>query len=168
MSDRLEVKAQIAVDEAGTITGLAWPFGTPDKVGDTIRKGAFRVVVDDLPMLYAHNPDDLVGTWDEVKETNEGLVVKGHLHVKESVRARAVRGLVQGGLVTGLSICFKAREAVRTGRTRVISALDLLEISLVRNPSHPRAQIISAKAGTAAVEIAEAINRATAALRSER
>jgi HK97 family phage prohead protease len=163
--DKLEIKATIAVDDAGTITGMAWPFGSPDSVGDLIEKGAFNIVVADLPMLLAHDPEQPVGLWDEVKETNEGLQVKGRLFIEESRRAKSVRGLIQGGLITGLSIGFKTTASTKRGSNRIISALDLHEISVVRNPAHPRARISSAKDANAA--IAEAINRATMALRTK-
>ncbi len=39
--DRLEFKSVLTVDDAGTISGVAWPFGTPDRVGDVIDRGAF-------------------------------------------------------------------------------------------------------------------------------
>ena len=29
MIERIEVKAQFTADDAGAITGIAWPFGTP-------------------------------------------------------------------------------------------------------------------------------------------
>jgi HK97 family phage prohead protease len=161
--DRLEIKAAITVDDAGTITGMAWPFGSADSSNDIITKGAFSFAVTELPMLFGHNPDDLIGTWNEASETAEGLVTKGKLHM-EQPRARAVHGLIKGGLVTGLSIGFKTKASTRQGRNRVISALDLYEISVVKNPLHPRARIISAKSDTTALAIAEAINRATAAL----
>jgi HK97 family phage prohead protease len=93
--DKIEVKATLSVDEVGTISGIAWPFGSADSVGDIITKGAFNVAVTDLPMLLGHNPHDLIGTWNEVRETEDGLAVKGKLHIAESERARAVRGLVQ-------------------------------------------------------------------------
>ncbi|MBN8966790.1 MAG: HK97 family phage prohead protease, partial [Rhizobiales bacterium] len=80
-----------------------------------------------------------------------------------SPRARAVRGLIKGGLVSGLSIGFRTKAASQQGRNRVISALDLFEISVVRNPAHPRARVSSAKNATAA--IAEAITRAAVALK---
>ena len=41
MTDRIEIKAQLSVDDAGEITGIAWPFGSADRVGDVIQKGAF-------------------------------------------------------------------------------------------------------------------------------
>src|SRR5947209_5760816 len=107
--DKLEIKAAIAVDDAGTITGTAWPFGSPDRVGDLIEKGAFNLAVTDLPMLLAHDPEQPIGLWDEVRETNDGLQVKGRLFIEESRRARTVRGLIQGGLITGLSIGFKTK-----------------------------------------------------------
>jgi uncharacterized protein len=163
--DKLEIKAAITVDEVGTITGTAWPFGSADRVGDIIEKGAFNIAVADLPMLLAHDPEQPVGLWDEVCETNDGLQVKGRLFVDESRRARSVRGLIQGGLMTGLSIGFRTKASTKRGSNRIISALDLHEISVVRNPAHPRARISSAKDATAA--LAEAINRAAVALRTQ-
>lgn len=161
--DRLEVKASLAVDEAGVITGTAWPFGSPDSVGDIITKGAINVAVDDLPMLFGHNPDDLIGTWDEVKQTDEGLIVKGKVHL-ESQRARSALALVKSELVKGLSIGFRTKTSTKQGRNRVITALDLFEVSLVRNPSHPRARVTSAKSLNSAAVVADAINRARVAL----
>ena len=163
--NKVEIKASLAVDDAGVITGIAWPFGSPDSVGDIITKGAFNVAVSDLPMLFQHDPADLVGTWEEVRETDEGLAVKGKLHLAESARARAVRGLVQGKLIEGLSIGFRTKASARQGSNRVISALDLFEISLVRNPSHPKARVTSAKQFNSAEAIAAAINSAAAQIR---
>lgn len=165
--DRLEIKASLNVSDTGEITGNAWPFAEPDSMGDVIIKGAFATIPADLPMLYRHDPDDLVGTWAEVKPTDDGLMVKGQLHLDQP-RARSVRSLLTSGLVSGLSIGFRTIEAKQQGRNRVISALDLVECSLVRNPSHPRARITSAKSMNVAVAIAEAINRATAAFTTTR
>ena len=50
--DKLEIKATLSVNDAGEITGNAWPFGEPDSVGDVITKGAFGAVSADLPMLF--------------------------------------------------------------------------------------------------------------------
>ena len=162
--DNLEIKAAIAVSEAGEITGTAWPFAAgPDRVGDLIEKGAFSVAVADLPMLLAHDPEQPIGLWEDVRETAEGLQVKGRLFIDESKRARAVRGLIHGGLIGGLSIGFVTKAATMRGRNRLITALDLKEISVVRHPAHPRARIASAKSNASA--FAEAIYRAAEALR---
>ncbi len=153
MTERLEIKSTLAVSEEGEITGNAWPFGSADSVGDIITRGAINVV-----------GTDLLGTWDEVKQTDEGLIVKGRLHV-DRPRARSVLAMVKSGLVSGLSIGFKAKSWTHQGRNRVIAALDLFEVSIVRNPSHPKARVLSAKESNSAAAIAEAIHRATAQLR---
>jgi len=159
----LEIKATLSVTDAGEITGIAWPFGEPDSANDIITKGAFNLAVPELPMLFGHNPDDLIGNWTEAKETADGLVVKGKMHMDQP-RVRAVHSLIKGELIKGLSIGFKTKASTQRGRNRVISALDLYEISVVRNPSHPRARIVSAKNYDAVLAAADLIKRFTAAL----
>ncbi|MDS9467938.1 phage major capsid protein [Paracoccus sp. MBLB3053] len=144
--DRIEIKAQISVDEAGAITGIAWPFGSADRVGDVIERGAFSKALPPLPMLASHDQKDTVGVWDEIAETSEGLTVKGRLLVNDVQRAAEVRSLIQAGALRGLSIGFASRKALpRKGGGRVISDLELLEISVVAVPAHPGARITSAK-----------------------
>ncbi|WP_306225751.1 phage major capsid protein [Bosea beijingensis] len=146
MSERLEIKAALAVDDAGTITGTAWPFGSPDRVGDVIEKGAFGAPAK-LPMLFAHDQAQAIGVWESITETDAGLTVKGRLLIDDVARAREVRALVQAGAVSGLSIGFVSQKAVARARGgRTISKLDLHEISIVSVPCHPGAQIQSIKA----------------------
>lgn len=163
----LELKASVSVDEAGTITGTAWPFGTADRMGDVIEPGAFKGVKGPLPMLAFHRPDDPVGVWTEITETAKGLIVKGRLLIEDLARAREVRALVQSRAVGGLSIGFitKKAEARRDGG-RTIKSVELVEVSLVSVPAHPGARVSSAKTAAEAIRIAEAINRAAAALRA--
>ncbi|WP_423207642.1 phage major capsid protein [Paracoccus yeei] len=143
---RIEFKAQFSVDEAGAVTGIAWPFGTPDRVGDVIERGAFAKALPPLPMLASHDQKDTVGVWDEIAETAEGLTVKGRLLVNDVQRAAEVRSLIQAGALRGLSIGFATRKALpRKGGGRTISDLELLEISVVAVPAHPSARITSAK-----------------------
>lgn len=150
MIDRLEVKASFSVDDTGTITGLAWPFGTPDRVGDVIEKGAFTTR-DSLPMLFAHDQAQVIGVWDQIAETPDGLTVKGRLLIDDVERAREVRAMIREKAVTGISIGFVTKSAKPRQRGRTITALDLHEISVVAVPCHPGAQITSIKAadGTA-------------------
>ncbi|MDR4306574.1 HK97 family phage prohead protease [Chelatococcus sambhunathii] len=164
--NRLEIKAALAVDDAGAITGLAWPFGTPDRVGDMIEPGSFKSAALPLPMLFAHDPAQTVGVWESAVETSQGLEVKGRLLIEGVERAREVRALVTAGAVGGLSIGFSTRKAApRRGGGRTITDLDLVEISLVSVPCHPRARITAAKDASTALAIAEAITRAASALR---
>jgi len=164
--DRLEVKATLSVTDAGEITGTAWPFNAgPDSVGDLITKGAFGTIPADLPMLFGHDPADLIGTWTETAETSDGLVTKGKLHMDQP-RARAVLSMIKSKLITGLSIGFRTKASSKQGRNRVISALDLAEISVVRNPAHPKARITAAKSNDTAIAVAAIIDRFAAAIRT--
>jgi uncharacterized protein len=70
--------------------------------------------------------------------------------------------MVKSGLVSGLSIGFKTKSSTQQGRNRVIAALDLYEISVVRNPAHPRARITNAKTYDTAEAVAAIIRRFTA------
>lgn len=144
MSDRIETKAQITVSEEGAIEGLAWIFSDPDRVGDMIGKGAFTTPAT-LPMLFSHDQAQVIGVWDEIKETAEGLSVKGRLLVDDVERAREVRAMIRAKAVNGLSIGFVTRNAKRHAKGRMITAADLHEISVVAVPCHPGAQITSLK-----------------------
>lgn len=163
--DRLDLTTkQLAVDEDGTIEGIAWPYATPDRAGDIIKKGAVRVPVAQLPMLRNHDTDLLIGLWETIEEREDGLHVKGRLDLK-SMMARGVRSQILTGRLNGLSIGFRPQSSHRSGRNRILSAIELVEVSIVREPSHPDARITHSKSFDAARGIAEAINRATAALK---
>jgi HK97 family phage major capsid protein/HK97 family phage prohead protease len=151
MTDFLEIKAALTVDDTGEISGIAWPFDTPDRVGDVIEKGAITAPAT-VPMLFAHDQSQTIGVWDQITQTAEGLTVKGRLLVDDVERAREVRAMIKARAVTGLSIGFVTKSAKpRRNGGRTISALDLHEISVVAVPCHPGAQITSIKAadGTA-------------------
>lgn len=154
MTDRLEIKAALTVDDAGTITGIAWPFGSPDRVGDVIEKGAINSP-EVLPMLFAHDQAQVIGVWDQIEETPDGLSVKGRLLVDDVERAREVRAMIRTKAVSGLSIGFRTKAAKPRQRGRTITALDLHEISVVAVPSHPGAQITSVKAADGTAELKE-------------
>ncbi len=144
MTDRIEVKAALSVTDAGEITGIAWPFGSADRVGDVIKKGAFTSP-ENLPMLFAHDQAQVIGVWDQITETDEGLTVKGRLLVDDVERAREVRAMIRTKAVSGLSIGFVTKQHKRHTKGRTITAAALHEISVVAVPCHPGAQITSIK-----------------------
>jgi HK97 family phage prohead protease len=163
---RLGLEVKLDVDDAGRVEGIAWPFGSADRMGDEISMGAFKAARAPLPMLFAHDQRDAVGVWDSIAEDAKGLRVRGRLLVDEVARAREVRALLREGAVRGLSIGFITRKAAsRPGGGRTITALDLHEISIVPVPAHPGARVTTAKAEHAA-SIIRALHRAAAALRA--
>lgn len=151
MTDHIEVKAHLTATDGGEITGTAWPFGSADRVGDTILKGAFDQPAS-LPMLFAHDQAQVIGVWDQITETDTGLSVKGRLLVDDVERAREVRAMIRAGAVTGLSIGFVTTDATRTTKGRNIAKLALHEISVVAVPCHPGAQITSLKSQSTIME----------------
>ena len=145
--DRFEIKASLAVDEAGTITGLASIFGTADLGGDIVHKGAFLGTMPPIPMLASHDQTDVVGVWDELTETPQGLAVKGRLLVADVKRAGEVRALIIAGAMGGLSIGYvPTSKKARVGGGRDLFRVDLKEISIVAVPMHPDAKITAVKA----------------------
>ena len=163
MTVQLDCKADLSVSDAGEISGIAWPFGTADRIGDMIEKGAFASVALPVTMLFGHDQNDPIGVWTEAQEHPDGLHLKGRLLVDDVARAREVRALVKSGAVRGISIGFITRKAnARPGGGRTISQLELLEASLVAIPMHPGARVTSAKSAVQALAIADAINRASA------
>lgn len=164
--ERAFIETKILGTDDGTISGLAWKFGTPDRIGDWIEPGAFKGAKLPIPMLFGHDMNDPVGTWDHAEEKADGLHLTGKLLVDEVVRAREVRALVKSGAVRGLSIGFITRKAsARTGGGRTIKSLELLEASLVTIPMHPGARVTSAKSAVQALQLVSALNRATAQMR---
>lgn len=165
--DRFFLETKVAATDSGEISGIAWPFGKPDRVGDNITKGAFANAKMPLPMLFGHDGNDPVGAWSEAAETDEGLLLKGRLLVDDVGRAREVASLVKAGAVRGISIGFITKKASpRKGGGRDISELELLEASLVTVPMHPGARVTSAKSAVEAIRIAAAIERAARAFRT--
>lgn len=145
--DRLEFKAAFTADDTGLVEGKAWDFTSADRVGDVIEPAAFAGAIGkSLPMLFAHDQAQVVGTWDSVSVEADGLKVKGRLLVDDVARAKEVRALVRAKSVTGLSVGFLTKKAApRKGGGRTISDLDLMEVSLVAIPAHPNAQVTQIK-----------------------
>lgn len=121
--DRLFIETKVLADDAGAISGLAWKFGAPDRIGDWIEPGAFKGAKLPIPMLFGHDMNDPVGTWDAAEEKADGLHIAGKLLVDDVARAREVRALVKSGAVRGLSIGFITKKAqARPGGGRTIKS----------------------------------------------
>ncbi|SLN20041.1 Caudovirus prohead protease [Roseivivax jejudonensis] len=163
--DRVYLETKLDASDDGNIEGMAWPYEKADRIGDMIAKGAFTGTSLPLPMLFGHDQNDPVGTWDEADDGGEGLRLKGRLLVDDVVRAREVRALVRAGAVRGISIGFRTKKAApRRGGGRTISELELLEASLVTIPMHPGARVTSAKTAVRALTLAAELQRAAAQL----
>lgn len=125
---------------SGVFSGYASLFNERDGSGDIVMPSAFhasllRRPAEDIRMLFQHNPAEPVGTWLEVRETDRGLYVLGRLN-KNVQRGRELLALLEGGGIDGLSIGFKtiAARKDKTSGARLLTKIDLWEISLVTFP----------------------------------
>jgi len=121
--------------------GYAAVFDLPDRGGDVVRRGAFRLA-GPVPLLWQHAGKP-VGTIERLAEDGRGLRVIGR------VETPALAAALAQGAVTGLSFGYRVTEA-RGHVRREIKALDLLEISLVASPMQPLARVHAVAPGAAA------------------
>lgn len=113
--------------------GYAALFGRVDQGGDVVRAGAFGRLRADVPLLWEHK-GAAIGRVEMLAEDRRGLRVIGTIS-----DGRAAR-LVAAGRVTGLSFGYRVRSA-RGSAPRELTALDLVEVSLVAFPMQPAARV---------------------------
>lgn len=145
---KLEIKAEVSIDDAGTVTGIAWPFGKPDTYGDLIEPTAFKFAPE-VPMIMEHDQRQVVGIWNNHEVTDKGLEVKGRLFVEGVTPAKEARRHLVAGSMSGLSIGYHLHEhKARPEGGRVLTDLTITEISLCRRPVHPDARTTEVKSIT--------------------
>ncbi|MEC9433038.1 MAG: HK97 family phage prohead protease [Pseudomonadota bacterium] len=140
------------VADDGRIEGYASLFGVSDQSGDVVEPGAFaaslaatRAARRSVKLLWQHDPAQPIGVWDQVREDDRGLRVRGRL-LTEVRRGAEALSLLRAGAVDGLSIGYRALKAGRApGGGRLLQAVELWEVSLVTFPMLPEARASAAK-----------------------
>jgi HK97 family phage prohead protease len=148
----------VEVDGALEISGYASLFGLQDQGGDVVLKGAYETSLKALKakgcsvkMLWQHDPAQPIGVWDEVREDTRGLYVKGRL-LLDIEKGREAAALIEAGAIDGLSIGYRTvrsqmGRAEKSGpqkdgkSVRLLSELELWEVSLVTFPMLPEARV---------------------------
>jgi len=161
---RLEVKftslGRVERGPDGTaIEGYASLFGRLDQGGDVVQPGAYAASLKRLSadgrrvkMLWQHDPGRPIGVWDEVREDERGLFVKGRI-LPDVAQGREAAALVAAGAIDGLSIGYRTVTSERDSKgRRVLHELDLWEVSLVTFPMLPEARV-----GAKSDEVAEGL-----------
>ncbi|PYG34577.1 HK97 family phage prohead protease [Pelagimonas varians] len=140
--------ADVTLVEGTKIEGYASLFGACDQGGDVVTKGAYARSLTKLSgdqravkMLWQHDPAQPIGIWDEVREDDRGLYVKGRL--LESVeRGREAAALIEAGAIDGLSIGYRTVKSSKNDKgQRLLNELELWEVSLVTFPMLPSARV---------------------------
>jgi HK97 family phage prohead protease len=129
------------------IEGYASLFWTRDLNDDVTAAGAFaaslrRTGPEGLRMLHQHDSRAPIGVWDLAQEDHRGLFVRGRI-LGLTPEARLCAALVRAGALDGLSIGFRTLKARadESGRLRVLTEVELWEVSIVTFPMLPKARI---------------------------
>jgi HK97 family phage prohead protease len=162
MTDKCDTKLELKfLAETGVFEGYASVFNVVDQVDDKIAAGAFKESLTAHhksgrfpPLLWQHNTGVPIGAWREMREDSHGLYVKGELFVHDIAQAREAYKLLKENVVNGLSIGYRTRQAHREKKSgvRVLTKLDLLEVSLVTFPANEMARVSSVKNRDAAFQ----------------
>jgi HK97 family phage prohead protease len=136
-------------DANGEFEGYASVFSVVDQGMDVVAPGAFRKSLGSgrkVKMLWQHDQGQMIGVWDEIKEDERGLFVKGRL-LKDVRRGAEAITLMRAGALDSMSIGYRTIEASSEaeGRVRKLSEIDLFEISLVTFPMLQEAQVTAMK-----------------------
>lgn len=121
------------------IAGYASLWGVADLNGDVVQRGAFadsliKTGAEGVRMLWQHDGRVVVGRWERMIEDERGLFVEGVIG-DWSAEARMARAVCGSGAVDGLSIGYRTAKARKCGRLRVLSGVQLWEVSVVTFPA---------------------------------
>ena len=139
--DRKAFATEWKADTAtGQVEGYGAVFGNVDTYGDIILRGAFGNTMGKrkVKMLWQHNPDQPIGVWDEMREDDRGLWMKGRI-LSEVEKGKEAIALMSAGAIEGLSIGYKTIDAEYTNGNRIIKEIDLWETSIVTFPANDMA-----------------------------
>lgn len=124
------------------IYGYASVFGTPDTDNDIVAKGAFKNTnYDRVKLLWQHDMASPIGKINLLEEDEYGLKIEAEINNATNLGLQASE-LVKQRAVDGLSIGFKVKSfEFNPEGFRVITDIDLMEVSIVTFPANQNAQI---------------------------
>ena len=134
--------------EGHVVEGYASLFGHCDRGGDVVGPGAYARSLKTLAtegrkvkMLWQHDPGQPIGVWDEVREDEKGLYVKGRL-LDAVAQGHEAGILLDAGAIDGLSIGYRTVKSHKDDKgRRILTDLELWEVSLVTFPMLPEARV---------------------------
>jgi len=138
-----EMNVQIkALGDEGVIEAYLNNFNFIDRVRDNTQKGAFSNSIKqigergyNLPMLFQHMHEKIVGHWESLQEDDEGLKAVGKVNLDTEL-GREMWALIKAGSLSGVSIGYKTirEEWDRATKSNKLLELELVEASLVSVP----------------------------------
>lgn len=150
-----DIAVRFAPTDSGEFSGYAVIWAEKNQHNELYQRGAFKRSLEQHKplMLWSHQPSEIIGVWNEVREDDKGLFVQGRF-LTEITSGRDAYERVKAGAVNGLSIGFRALPGgeTRQAGTRILTNVYLGEISIVGLPSAGRARITSVRSSGRSVE----------------
>lgn len=143
----LSLEVKDISDDFVHLEGLASTFGSIDRTGDIIAKGAFaNSLTRRMPVLLnQHDMEQPIGVIDRADEVEEGLFIKARMP-KANDTVRNLLPLLKMGALKSFSIGFNVDDSDTTpDGTRTLKEIDLWEVSIVTIPANPDAKITGVK-----------------------
>lgn len=150
-----EIKADS--EDFGTISGYFSTYDRiPDSYGDVVKAGAFSDTLKaieksghPLPLCWNHDLNQIIGTVDEIKDTEKGPFMKASFFGNELAQEK--REIVKSGCVYQFSFAYEVLEAGSVSledgtKANELRKLNLFEVSIVPIPANPRAVMTDVKA----------------------
>lgn len=145
-----EVKQVNEDSEFFFFEGLGSTFNNKDRDDDVMLKGAFEESLKSMnpALLWQHDMTMPIGVFTEVKETSEGLYVKGKLPKEDTFVSGRVVPQMKVGSVTKMSVGFTIKsknDIFFENGIRFIKKVTLWEVSLVTIPANNSADVTAMK-----------------------
>ena len=144
------------ITDEGLFTALV-SVNSEDRERDTVERGAFSETIRRwrqskkmMPLAIDHStaPEDVVGVIDpqQMEETALGLVVGGQVDL-ESPRGRdAWRAIKSGAFGFSIGFLIQDSRSRGKGKGRILTAVDLFEVSLTATPVVFESRVLTTKA----------------------
>lgn len=149
-----QAEIKLSKSGKGTFAGYASVFGGVDSYDDSIMKGAYQEVIDQIQKGSARMPKMFVnhrswdippGKWTKIEEDERGLYMEGEF-TPGNPQADILKASLQHGTIDGLSIGFKVGdyEIIETDNEKlrlIKSVAELPEVSIVTFPADESARV---------------------------
>ena len=139
-----------SMQEDGSFAGYASVFGIVDSQNDAVLKGAFKnsllARAGRIKLLWQHQITQPIGVFTLINEDSYGLYIEGRL-LLDLQRGSEAYSLLKSGAINGLSIGYSVISAGYNpeNNIRLITDLELCEISIVTFPANEAAVVTSVK-----------------------
>ena len=138
------LSGDIELKDGHIIEGYASLFDAVDQGNDVVARGAYAASLakrSGVKMLWQHDPAQPIGIWDEIREDDRGLWVKGRI-LTDVEKGREAAALIAAGAIDGLSIGYRTVKSTKINHgQRLLTEVELWEVSLVTFPMLPEARV---------------------------